>query len=99
MKRLIISSDNDINAAKELLNRIDLASKDLKNTYFALFDNLNALYESYPDLYKQIEMVVKLPTNDDAKNITALNSDLERIINNLKDEEYLKSYIVKNGLQ
>ena len=98
MKRLIANNKEDINIVKELLNRIDVASDDLKNSYYVLFDNLNSLYEEYPDLYKQIEMVVKLPSNEDAKNISILNEDLQRILNNLKDENYLKSYI-QNGLQ
>lgn len=97
MKRLIANNKTDV--VKKLLNRIDLASDDLKNSYYSLFDNLNSLYEEYPDLYKQIEMVVKLPTNDDAKNISLLNSDLKRILNNLQDESYLNSYINQNGLQ
>ena len=98
MKRLIANNKEDINIVKELLNRIDVASEDLKNSYYVLFDNLNSLYEEYPDLYKQIEMVVKLPSNEDAKNISILNEDLQRILNNLKDENYLNSYI-QNGLQ
>lgn len=98
MKRLIANNKEDINIVKELLNRIDVASDDLKNSYYVLFDNLNSLYEEYPDLYKQIEMVVKLPSNEDAKNISILNEDLQRILNNLKDENYLNSYI-QNGLQ
>lgn len=91
MKRLKRIADTE--NVNKLLDRIDKASTDLKDTYYALFDNLNALYESYPNLYKQLEMVVKLPNNEDAKDIVQMDSDLTRMLENLKDEQYLESYI------
>lgn len=92
MKRLKKMS-NEVNDAKKLLDRVSVASNDLKDMYYVLFDNLNALFESYPNLYKQVEMVVKLPSNDDAKGIVQFNQDLQRILDNLQDEQYLESYI------
>lgn len=100
MKRLktIADAENNIenknvSEVKILLDRISTASDELKDTYFSLFDNLNALYEAYPNLYKQFEMVVKLPDNDSAKEIVELNKDIKRILNNFNDEEYLKTYL------
>lgn len=91
MRRLRKSAD--LENVNKLLDRIDKASTDLKDTYYALFDNLNALYESYPNLYKQLEMVVKLPKNEDARDIVQMDEDLRRMLENLRDEEYLESYI------
>ena len=94
MKRLVRLCQTE--EVKKMLDRVDAASTDLKNTYYALFENLNALHNSYPDLYKQLEMVVKLPTNEDAKDIVKFDEDLTRLLNNLKDDSYLESYIGPN---
>lgn len=95
MKRLskVEEDSKKIEDIKILLDRISNASDELKTAYFCLFDNLNALYDAYPNLYKQFEMVVKLPNNEDAKDIVQLNQDIDRIMNNLSDEEYLKTYL------
>ena len=58
-----------------------------------MFDNLNALFATYPSLYKQLQMTVKLPTNNDAMNIVALNNDLMQALERFKDPVYLNSYI------
>jgi hypothetical protein len=84
----------DMSAVKTLLGRIDEASSNLKDVYYALFDNLNALYESYPDLYQEIEMTVKLPKNEDALNVVQFDNDLHGILEHFQDEQYLSSYVV-----
>jgi hypothetical protein len=92
MKRLVHKADS-IGNVQTLLTRIDEASHDLKDHYYVLFDNLNALFESYPQLYKEIEMTVKLPKNDDAKNIVQFYNDLHEILEHFKDAQYLSSFI------
>lgn len=114
MKRLIKKADDndlakeeiqkedvkkDMSTVKTLLGRIDEASNNLKDVYYALFDNLNALYESYPDLYKEIEMTVKLPKNEDALNVVQFDNDLHQILEHFQDEQYLSSYIVPQSEQ
>lgn len=84
---------NNIDDAKTLLERINKASDDLKDIYYILFDNLNVLYQNYPDLYKAINMVVKLPTNDDATFISNFNNDLKEILKHFNDEQYLSEYV------
>jgi archaellum component FlaC len=96
LKRLadeIEDSDKTVEEASKVLNRIDEAAEELKDIYYVMFDNLNALYESYPSLYKKIDMTVNLPENEDAMEITSLVSDLQDIMSNFNDKEYLKSYI------
>lgn len=90
MKRLKKANLED---AQILLNRIAEASDNLRDTYYALFDNLNALFESYPDLYKQIDMVIKFPENKDASDIVKMNNDLKDMLEHFKDEKYLKEYV------
>lgn len=92
MKRLIKKADEIVDVEK-LLQRIDKASHELKDMYYILFDNLNALFESYPDLYKEIEMTVKLPKNEDAINVVKFDEDLHDILVHFEDKEYLRSYI------
>lgn len=93
MKRLKKVSSNETEDVKKLLRRIGEASESLRDIYYVLFDNLNALFESYPNLYKQIEMVVKLPENEDAKDIVQFDKDLREILSHLEDEQYLDNYI------
>ena len=94
MKRLIKKAEKvDIKHVQKILKRVDEASDKLKDIYYVMFDNLNALYEAYPDLYKQIEMVVKLPSNKEAINVVKFNEDLHDILEHMKDEGYLNSYV------
>jgi hypothetical protein len=96
MARLRKVAENDLTNAKLLLDRIDEASHDLKDIYYVLFENLNALFDSYPDLYKQIQMVVALPKNEDAAEIVQFHKDLHDILEHLKDEQYLQTYLKPN---
>lgn len=97
MARLRKVAENELNDAKLMLKRVDEASHKLKDTYYVLFDNLNALYESYPDLYKQLQMVVALPKNEDAAEVVQFHKDLHAILEHLKDDKYLQGYLNSGG--
>jgi len=89
-------STEDLNNQKQvlqLLDRIESSSANLKDIYYSLFDNLNALYSEFPSIYQQMEMSVKLPTNQDAMNIVTLSNDLKESITRFKDPQYLASYL------
>jgi len=92
INREVIASDAT-DDAKVILERIQKAGGDLKNIYYILFDNLNALFSSYPELYKQINMVVKLPTNEDAIAMASFDNQLNDILEHFKDEQYLSEYV------
>lgn len=92
MRRLKKKSSNTDDVQK-MLKRIDESSEQLKDSYYVLFDNLNVLFENYPELYKQIEMVVKLPSNDDAKAVVQLNNGLTDLVAHFEDDGYLDNYI------
>ena len=77
----------------QLLDRIQQSSNNLKDIYYALFDNLNALFSAYPSIYQQLQMTVKLPTNRDAMNTVTFNNDLTIALNKFKNPEYLASYL------
>jgi len=93
MSRLKKKASDNTDDAKVILDRIQKASHDLKDIYYVLFDNLNALFGSYPELYKQINMVVKLPTNEDAITTTNFDNSLNDILEHFKDEQYLSEYV------
>jgi hypothetical protein len=92
MKRLVRKAD-EISDVQKLLKRIDNATHNLKDIYYVLFDNLNALFDAYPNLYKEMQMLVKLPTNDDAKDVMQFYKDLHDVLDHLSDKQYLESYI------
>lgn len=89
---------SEVGEAKKILDRIDKSSEDLRNNYYVLFDNLNALYESYPDLYKKIEMTVKLPKNEDAHGVVKFYKDLHDILEYFSDNDYLSEYVDPEGI-
>lgn len=104
MKRLVKKADNpnipgtpdtmeNTEDVKIILNRIDEASDGLKDIYYVLFDNLNALFEAYPNLYKQMQMVIKLPSNEDAEGVVKFHDDLHQVLEHFKDDQYLQTYI------
>lgn len=93
-RKLSKHADEDVKSeAKQLLSRIEQSSNDLKDIYYTLFNNLSALYTSYPSIYQQLEMIVKLPKNEDAMEIVAFNNDLSNAISHFKDDTYLSSYV------
>ena len=93
MKRLKRADNDNIENVQMLLDRISNISGDLREIYYVLFDNLSELFQSYPELYKHINMTVKLPTNYDAEAISKFNSDLLEMLQKLKDRDYLSEYI------
>ena len=87
------NQQQSINEINNLLLRVKEASNNLKDIYYALFDNLTALYQTYPSVYQQLQKIVKLPSNQDAINITTFNNDLTQALERFKDINYLKSFI------
>lgn len=77
----------------QLLDKVKNSANSLKDIYYALFDQLNGLYQSYPSIYKQLQMTVKLPTNQDAMEIVSFSNSLNQSLDKFKDPIYLKSYI------
>lgn len=99
-EELSISSPNEVaedtKDAQILIERIDEASNNLKDTYYILFDNLNALFDAYPDVYNQLKMLVKLPDNSKAEEIMTFYNDMKAALEHFKDAQYLSSYIEQN---
>ena len=92
LRRLAQENTNEKEAI-QLLDRIKDSSSALKDTYYVLFDNLNALYQTFPTIYQEIQQVVKLPNNKDAEQIVAFNNDLTRTLAKFEDKTYLSSFM------
>ena len=88
--------NEDTKDAQQLIERIDEASNNLKDTYYVLFDNLNSLFDSYPDIYNQLKMLVKLPDNERAEEIMTFYNDMKEALEHFKNPQYLSSYIKDN---
>ena len=88
------SEIKNVNDAKDLLNRINKSCENIKDDYYILLDNLNAIYSSYPNLYNELKQVVKLPNDKDIKNVVDLNNSMESMINQyLSNNEFLQNII------
>ena len=84
---------DDKQALDDILDKIETAADNLKDIYYVLFDNLNAIYDSYPEIYEQLQMIIKLPTNDDAEEIVAFNNDIKSALSHFRNKSYVNSYL------
>lgn len=96
-KRLTKTADSCTDAKASII-KINKLSDDMNKIYFELFTELNNLYDQYPNVYKEIEKTVKLPTNDDASDVTEFNSNLKQELEYFNDDKFLKSVIDGNPL-
>jgi len=95
MRRLVAS---DLYNANAKLLEIRQSSKDLLDVYKTLYEDLNDLYNDYPNVYQEIQRVVKLPTNEDANNVTDFYEDLLQELEILKNSENLQKVLDGNSL-
>lgn len=96
MKRLIIA--DDLHSAGAKLLEIRRLSKEMLDVYKRLYEDLNDLYNDYPNLYQEIQRVVKLPTNEDAQAITDFYEDFIQELELLKNSENLEKVMQGNSL-
>ena len=92
VKRLKKAND-DLTLAKSKLLEIKNASDNLMNIYMTLYEDLNDLYDTFPNLYEKIHQVVALPTNEDAQAITEFNQSLNQELTYFQDDHFLASTI------
>lgn len=85
--RRLIKADNE--NMRVILNRVENSIDDLNEVYYILLDNLNELFKSYPDVYNEINMSVKLPTKDDIENIANMKNSFSDIKEHFEDDNYL----------
>ncbi len=95
MRRLVANDLYNVNAK---LLEIRQSSKDLLDVYKRLYEDLNDLYNDYPNVYQEIQRVVKLPTNQDANDVTDFYEDLLQELEILKNSENLQKVLDGNSL-
>ena len=95
-KQALKKQARQIKANKEvssLLDKINNQIEVLKQDYFVLLDNFNTLFETYGDVYIQVEETVKLPTKQDIEKLVEMQKNMQEITEHLNDEVYLENYI------
>ena len=97
MKRLKRASEvvteEDLTLAKSKLIEIKNSSDELMEVYLRLYEDLNDLYDNFPNLYEKIHQVVVLPTNEDAQEITEFNQSLNQELTYFQDDHFLEATI------
>lgn len=86
-----VNSDVIVN----ILNRIQQSGNDIRDAYYILLDNLNALYKDYPGVYNELKVMVKLPDKKQVENIAQLELDIEKAIQYLSDPNFLNGLLKK----
>jgi vacuolar-type H+-ATPase subunit E/Vma4 len=87
------NGDNKI--AIDLLERINNSVDDIRDTYYSLLDNLNAVNESYPNLYNELKQLVKLPDEVEVREIVEMQEDVKNAVKYLQDPNFLDGIIKK----
>ena len=96
MKRLI--ADNTNNAKAKILEIIQ-SSDELVEIYMKLYQDLTDLYNEFPNIYEELQRVVKLPTNEDAQNISDFNKDIKRELQYLNDQNFMQYVMDDNEIE
>jgi hypothetical protein len=88
-----VVTEEDLTLAKSKLIEIKNSSDELMEVYLRLYEDLNDLYDNFPNLYEKIHQVVALPTNEDAQAITEFNQSLNQELTYFQDDHFLASTI------
>lgn len=89
------NSNQDSKIAVDLLERINTSVDDIRDTYYSLLDNLNAINESYPNLYTELKQLVKLPDENEIREIVDMQKDVKDAVKYLQDPNFLNGIIKK----
>lgn len=92
MGRLVKTAD-DKQTALELVDMIENNVKDLKDTYYVLLENLNALSRDYVGVYNELKVLCKLPNKNDINDIVQFEEDIEKAKLMFNDENFLSNFI------
>jgi hypothetical protein len=88
-----VVTEEDLTLAKSKLIEIKNSSDELMEVYLRLYEDLNDLYDTFPNLYEKLHQVVVLPTNEDAQEITDFNQSLNQELIYFQDDNFLASTI------
>ena len=79
-----------VDVVVDILKRVGNSANDIQSIYYSMLDNLNALEESYPDVYNEFKQLVKLPDKVDVENVVKMKEDILDALKYLEDPDFLK---------
>lgn len=87
--RRLIANENVNELLDKSLNQLEIIKQD----YYIFLEQLNTLFNSYPDVYAEIEQTVKLPTQQDIEALVQMQQDLQSISDKLQNNLFADNYI------
>ena len=96
MKRLVATED--VANAKAKILEIIKDSDELLQLMKEFYKNLSDLYNNYPNVYEELQRIVKLPTNQEAQDIANFNKNIKEALQYLNDEHFMQSVMDENSL-
>lgn len=85
--------DEQKQIAMDILNRILQSGEDIKDAYYSLLDNLNALNRDYQGIYNEFKMMVKLPDKKEVNNVAQLQLDISEAVKYLSDPNFIENFL------
>jgi len=100
LKRLIANNIKDnlqknenIDEIIDILNKINNSIEPIKDSYYTMINNLNALNTNFPNIYNQLKYMCKLPDNNDINDINTLEQDIHNAFDKLSNKDFLKNFV------
>ena len=85
--------EKELQIAVDLLKRVGNSANDIKDAYYSLLDNLNALNSSYQNVYNEFKQIVKLPEQKDITDVVQFQKDIEDAVKYLSDPNFLNGFM------
>lgn len=77
----------------DLLTRINANAEQLKDVYYSLLENLNALNKDYAGVYNELKVLCKLPNKNTINDIATFKDDIEKATLMLSDKNFLSGIV------
>lgn len=77
----------------DILKRVENSADDIQSAYYSLLDNLNALNKDYAGVYNEFKLMVKLPNENDVREIVNLKNNIDEAIKYLSDKDFLSGLV------
>lgn len=85
--------NKELQIAIDLLKRVGNSANDIKDAYYSLLDNLNALNSNYQNVYTEFKQLVKLPDQKEIEEIVQLQKDTQDAVKYLAEPDFLKGFM------
>lgn len=86
--------------AKDMVEKLGYSIEAIKDANQKFFDILTQVSQTFPNLYQEIKMTVKVPTEQDLLELNEMQSSFQQIHEHLHDKDYLNQMIgTSNSVQ